>query len=340
VRPVIAPKPPSGLVPGPAPTFSIVTAAYQAAASIAECVESALAQTLPAHEIVVVDDGSTDGTADRLAPYRDRILYIRQENRGLPAALNAGVRAASADFVAILDADDAYEPERLEALSELARARPDLDIVTTDAYLEVNGTVVGRFYEATPFEPERQRLEIIDRCFVTWPAIRRAKLLDLGGYDEAMTFASDWECHMRLLYSGCRAGAVDEPLMRYRMGSNEAQSDKRVQTLRHRVYVLERAKRFALSDEERRQLEFYLGRRRRRVLLAESEQALRERRAGSRRTALAVATASGMPVATRVRAAAAAIAPRLAARRLAAIERRTGHSYAKRRLPDADDLAS
>ena len=340
MRPVIVPKPPSGLARGPAPTFSIVTAAFQAAASIAECVESALGQTLPAKEIVVVDDGSTDASVDRLAPYRERIVYVRQDNRGLPAALNAGVRAASADFVAILDADDVYEPERLAALSELAQARPDLDIVTTDAYLDVNGTVVGRFYEATPFEPERQRLEIIDRCFVTWPAIRRAKLLELGGYDESMTFASDWECYMRLLYSGCRAGAIDEPLMRYRMGSNQAQSDKRVETLRHRVYVLERAKQLALSDEERRQLEFYLARRKRRVLLAETEQALRERRAGSRRMALATATAAGLPVSTRVRALAAAIAPRLAARRLAAIERRTGHSYAKRRLPDTDDLTS
>jgi GT2 family glycosyltransferase len=340
VRPVIAPTPPSDLQPGPAPSFSIVIATYQAAELIEQCVESALAQTLPAHEIIVVDDGSTDATVDRLAPYRDRIVYIRQENRGLPAALNAGAHAASGEFVAILDADDAYEPERLAALSELAQARPDLDLLATDAYLEVNGAVVGRFYEATPFEAEQQRLAIIERCFVTWPAIRRTSLLGAGGFDESMRFASDWECYMRLLYSGCRAGAVDEPLMRYRMGSSQSQSDKRVETLRFRVRVLERAKQLDLSDEERRELEFYLGRRKRRVLLAESEQALRERRTGSRRLALAVATASGMPVATRVRAAAAAVAPRLAARRLAAVERRTGHSYTKRRLPGADDLAS
>ena len=338
MRPILAPEPPVDLRPGPVPTFSIVTAAYQAATLIVQCVESALAQTLPANEIIVVDDGSTDGTADRLAQYRDRIVYIRQENRGLPAALNTGVRAASTDFVAILDADDAYEPERLAAFGELAQARPDLDILTTDAYLDVNGTVVGRFYDATPFEPEQQRLEIIDRCFVTWPAIRRERLLELGGYDEAMRFASDWECYSRLLYSGCRAGAVNEPLMRYRIGSNQSQSDKRVESLRHRVYVLERAERFDLTAEERRRLELYLGRRRRRVLLAESEEALKGRRPGARRLALAVATTSGFAISTRARAAAAAAAPRLAARRLAAIERRTGHSYSKRRSPGADEL--
>lgn len=340
MRPFLAPPPTADSRPGPAPTFSIVTPAYEAAGSIAECVESALAQTLPAHEIIVVDDGSTDGTADRLAEYRDRIVYVRQENRGAAAALNVGVHSATGDFVAILDADDAYEPERLAALSELAQARPDLDILATDAYLEVDGTVVGRFYEATPFEPERQRLEIIERCFVTWPAIRRARLLELGGYDESMRFASDWECYLRLLYGGCRAGAVDEPLMRYRIGSNRSLSDNRVEALRDRVRVLERAAQLELSQEERHYLEYYLRRRRRRVLLAESEQALRERRAGARRLALAVATTSGVPVATRVRAAAAALAPRLAARRLAVIERRTGQSYTKRPSPGPDELGS
>ena len=340
MRPVLAPAAPSDLQPGPAPTFSIVTAAYQAADSIAECVESALAQTLPAHEIIVVDDGSTDHTAEHLAPYRDRITYIRQENRGAAAALNAGAHAATGDFVAILDADDAYEPERLAALSELAQARPDLDILATDAYLEVNGTVVGRFYDATPFEPERQRLEIIERCFVAWPAIRRARLLEVGGYDESMKFASDWECYLRLVYAGCRAGAVGEPLLRYRIGSERSLSDNRVEALRDRVRVLERAAQLELSAEERRQLDYYLGRRKRRVLLAESERALREGRSGARRLSLAVVTRSGMPTGTRLRAAAAAIAPRLAARRLAAIERSTGHAYSKRRPPEPDEPAA
>jgi glycosyltransferase involved in cell wall biosynthesis len=340
VRPILAPEPPVDLQPGPAPTFSIVTPAYQAAASIAECVESALAQTLPAHEIVVVDDGSTDGTADRLAPYLDRIVYFRQENRGAPVALNAGVRAASGDFVAILDADDAYEPERLAALSELAQARPDLDILATDAYLEVNGTVVGRFYEATPFAAERQRLEMIERCFVAWPAIRRARLLELGGYDESMRFASDWECYLRLVFAGCRAGAVDEPLMRYRIGSNRSLSDNRLEALRDRVRVLERASRLDLSDEERGELEHYLARRRRRVLLGEAEQALRERRPGARQLALAVATTAGMAPGTRLRAVAAALAPRVAGRRLAALERRTGHSFMKRSAPGTDGFSA
>lgn len=333
MRPILAPAAPAGLQPGPAPTFSIVTPAYQAAATIVESVESALAQTLPAHEVVVVDDGSTDGTAELLAPYRHRIVYIHQENRGTPAALNAGVYAATGDFVSILDADDVYEPERIAALTDLAQARPDLDILATDAYLEVDGNVTARFYEATPFARERQTLEIVDRCFIAWPAVRRSKLLELGGYDESLKIAHDWECYLRLLFAGSRAGAVDEPLMRYRIGGSGSLTDNRVEALRDRVRLLERALLLDPPPEERHAIERYLRLRRRRVLLAETEHALRAHQPDARRRSLALAVAPDLPLGTRARALAAALAPRLAARRLVALERQTGHSYTKRAVP-------
>ncbi len=340
MRRLLAPPPPPELQRGPAPTFSILIATYQAAASIAECVESALAQTAPAREVIVIDDGSTDGTAEQLAPYRDRIAYIRQENQGAAAACNAGARRATGDFVSILDADDVYEPPRLEALAELAQDRPDLDILTTDAYVEVDGENAGRFYDETPFAPVDQRLVIFERCFIAWPAVRRSKFLELGGFDESMKIAYDWECWIRLLHAGCRAGAIDEPLMRYRIGGHHSLSDNRVAALQDRVRVLERASRLELSDDERGELEFYLRRRRRRALLAELDQSLSAHRADARRLSLSIAVAPGMPAGTRARALAAAIAPRAAARRLAQLEERTGHSYAKRRPPGTGASAS
>src|SRR5258708_8618847 len=123
LRRMLAPAAPAGLQPGPAPTFSILIATYQAAASIAECVESALSQTVRAHEVIVVDDGSSDGTNAQLKQYGDRIRYLRQEHRGAPASSNVGLSPATGDFVSILDADDTYEPQRLEALTELATKR-------------------------------------------------------------------------------------------------------------------------------------------------------------------------------------------------------------------------
>jgi len=333
MRTILAPSPPPGLQPGAPPRFSIVIATYQAAASIAECVASALGQTAPAHEVLVVDDGSTDETLDRLAPFRDRILYLHQDNRGAAAATNLGARRATGDFVSILDADDVYEPQRLEALTELAVRRPDVDILMTDAYLDVEGEPVGQFFERTRFEVDRQQLAIFERCFVAWPAVRRTSFVELGGFDESLRIGYDWECWIRMLHAGCRAGAIDEPLLRYRIAGQQSLTDDRIAALRSRVRVLEIASRLDLCEQERGELELYLRRRRRRVLLAESEHALRANHHGARRRSVAVALASGMPLAIRLRALAAALAPRTAARRLAALEARTGHSRIKRSIP-------
>lgn len=329
VRRFVCPPPPPDLRPGPVPTFSVVIAAYQASATIAETVESALAQTLRPREVIVVDDGSTDDTEARLRPYREELIYIRQENRGVAAATNVAVHRASGDFVAILNADDRYEPQRLAALRDLAVVRPDLDILVTDAYLEIDGKIIGRFCERTPFAVTQQNVAIFERCFVAWPAIRRKALISVGGFDESLVMGEDWECWIRLLHVGSRAGLVAEPLMRYRIGEQSLTAN-RVAALRSRVAVLEKASSLHLSPAERRALMHFLPVRRRRALLAEAEQALRERRLDARRRALRVALAGGMQASTRMRALAAAVAPGAAARRLGELEAQTGTSRIRR----------
>jgi Glycosyl transferase family 2 len=313
-------------------TFAVVIPAYQAAESIGECVESALAQTTPAREVIVVDDGSTDDTAARLARFGDRITYVRQENRGKAGAVNRATEMVSSDFLSILDADDVYEPERLAALTDLARRRPDLDILMTDAYLESEGRVVGRFTDWTPFRDHEQSVAIFEDCFVAWPAVRRRALVTHGGFDESLRVGSDWECWIRLLHAGCVAGMVDEPLVRYRI-RNDSLTGDRLAALRARVEVLERAALLDLTSEERQALERFLARRKRRLLVAETEHALREREPGARRRSAKVAFAPGMPPSTRLLALAAAAAPRAAARRLARIEARTGYSRTTRLAP-------
>jgi GT2 family glycosyltransferase len=332
VRRFVAPVPPPGLQVGAAPKFAILIAAYQAARTILECVESAFAQTVPAHEVIVIDDGSTDDTGAALAPYRDHITYVRQENRGKAAAINRAAHLATAEFVSILDADDVYEPERLEALTELAVARPDLDILVTDAYLEVDNAIVGRFFDRMPFATEQQSVAIFENCYVAWPALRRKRLLALGGFDESLSIGEDWECGIRMLHAGCVAGLVDEPLLRYRIRSDSLTSD-RVNTLRSRVHILELASKLDLSTDERRALGHFLAGRQRRLLLAEAEQALRRHDPDARQRSLAAALAPGMQLVPRLKALAAALAPRAAARRLSTIEARTGHTRIKRAIP-------
>src|SRR6185436_15700253 len=98
------------------PAVSIVIPAYNCAAYLDHTLRSIWAQTFRDYEVIVVNDGSPDTEALEavLRPYRDRVVYLRQENRGASAARNTGIRASQAPLVAFLDADDAWEPEYLE----------------------------------------------------------------------------------------------------------------------------------------------------------------------------------------------------------------------------------
>src|ERR1700716_602327 len=87
---------------------------YNSGKYICDAVDSVLAQTFPAHEIIVVDDGSTDCTREVLAKYKTKIKYIRQVNAGPPAARNTGIARATGEFVALLDSDDLWVPQKLK----------------------------------------------------------------------------------------------------------------------------------------------------------------------------------------------------------------------------------
>jgi glycosyltransferase involved in cell wall biosynthesis len=312
-----------------APTFSVVIAAHNAAETISEAIESVLTQTNPPLQLVVSDDGSTDATAEALAPYSGHLTYVRNGHRGVAAARNAALRIATGEYVAVLDADDAYLAERLEALAELAMARPDLDILCTDALLEHEGRVVGSFGEDCPFAVEDQRAAILERCFCAWPAVRRTTLVAAGGFDESLRTGSDWECAIRLLFRGAVAGLVDEPLYSYRVHGRSLTAD-RVRTLNDRVAFLEQAARsYALGPTERVALARSLRRQRAALVLTEAEAALRGRTRDARSRALAAARSPGVAMRSRIAAAAAVIAPRTAARALA----RSQYSRLGRSIP-------
>jgi Glycosyl transferase family 2 len=329
----LAPPATRELEAGPPPTLSVVIPAHNAAGTVAETVESALAQTLPPLEVIVVDDGSTDGTTTVLEPYLDRIVLVRKPQGGAASALNAALEQARGDFLAVLDSDDAYLPERLEALTTLAVARPDLDILCTDALLEAGGQPFATFGAGCAFEIVDQRAAILERCFCVAPAYRRTKLVDVGGFDESMLTCSDWECLIRLVYSGAAAGAVDEPLYRYRFHDRSLTSD-RLRTLRERIALLEHVGRtVALEDRERVVLSRSLSAQGAYLTLIEAEAALRSRAPDARRRALTAARTPAVALRSRLAALAAVIAPEAAARALERRELRRGRSRLRRTLP-------
>jgi glycosyltransferase involved in cell wall biosynthesis len=113
---------------------SVIIPTYNSAPLVVEAVESVLAQTRPAAEVIVVDDGSTDDTADRLARYGERVRYICQANARVAAARNTGLRAATGEVIAFLDADDAWHPRKLEQQVAALEANPELGLLATGVF--------------------------------------------------------------------------------------------------------------------------------------------------------------------------------------------------------------
>jgi glycosyltransferase involved in cell wall biosynthesis len=315
----LVPTPAAPVEPGPAPSFSVVVAAYQAAETVGEAVASALEQTLAPLEVIVCDDASTDDIEDALAPFAGRVTLIRRERNGGPsAARNEAVRAAKGEFVVVLDADDVFMPRRLEALAALASARPDLDILTTDELLEVDGRTLRRVYDGSwPFEVGDQRLAILQYNFIQHAAVRRTLWLEAGGHDESINWTEDWELWIRLILAGSRAGLVTEPLARYRLNPASLSAGQ-AQMRRGEVMTLERtaAANHELSPEERLALSRALERHRRAATLEELREALARGAPNARRRARAVVGGRGYGLLTRVKAGAAALLPGVLGRML------------------------
>lgn len=319
------------------PTFSVAIAAYQAAGTVGQAVASALAQTVPPVDVAVCDDGSTDEIEAALAPYRDRIVLVRQEeNRGEAAAKNAAARATSGEFVAFLDADDLYYPERLAALGELAAARPDLDVLTTNADLEVDGRVVGRYYpDVASFPAERQAEGVIasDSAIFGAVAIRRSVFEAAGGLRESLRSSDDWELWLRLALGGTLFGLVDRPLYRYRLHTRGTSADQ-VRGLDDCVRALEHV--LAETDPapaELAALHRSLAYHRRAATLTRAEAALVSRSPDARARSREIAASGDFPAGTRLKAALAAALPAAARSLLERRERATGRSRLRKPVP-------
>ena len=261
--------------------------------------------------MIVSDDGSTDDIAGAVAPFKDQIVLVRDENAGAAAARNRGLALASGEFVTFLDSDDAWLPRYLERLGELAAARPDLDLLSTDVFYEADGEIVGRFYEVNHFAVVNQRHAIFRTCFVGWPAARRRLLAAAGGFDESLKIAHDWDAWARLILSGAKAGLVMEPLARYRLRAGSLASDI-PRSLRERVVFLDKLGAHPdIRPDDEAELAAALRFAEGRALLAEAKESLAARQPDARRRALAVARAGGLEWRRRLLGLGAALMPRV-----------------------------
>jgi glycosyltransferase involved in cell wall biosynthesis len=315
---LLAPPAPASLQAAGLPTLSVIVTTYEVASIVHEAIESVLRQTLPPYEVIVCDDGSTDDIEGALEPFRDQILFLRKQHGGEASAKNAAAGAASGDFVVILDADDVFFPERLESIAEAAAARPDLDVITTDAYLEVDGRIVRRCYDGRwRFEIKDQRRELLRRNFVFGlAAVRREVLLRHGGFDETILWTTDWDCWIRLVLAGSRIGCVDEPLALYRL-REDSLSARREEITLGKIMSLEKTRRDPrLTDEERTVVDGSIAGYERELAILAARRSVAGGDEDARSRALAVAMGRGFGWRTRLEAGLIAVAPRRAGRRL------------------------
>jgi GT2 family glycosyltransferase len=299
------------------PSFSVVIPTYQSAGTLREAITSALAQTRAPKEVIVCDDSSSDATPEVLAEFSERIVVLVQPHSGAAAARNLGVDAATADYVDFLDADDVMDPTRHAALASLALDRPDLGALTTDVAFEVDGRIAGSFYRSNEFPVSDQRATILERNFLTLQsAVRRDLFSAIGGFDESLPVAQDWDLWIRLVLGGAQIGLVDEVLGRYRI-HHSSMSASRSRAWRARAGVLEKtAGDRRLTAQERRTALGRVNDLLSMALTTEAVEALLADAPDARRRSWAVVCSRRAPVRKRIKAALATVLPELASRRL------------------------
>jgi glycosyltransferase involved in cell wall biosynthesis len=195
---------------------SVIIPTYNSAALVVEAIESVLAQTLPPHQIIVVDDGSTDDTYERARAYSGLIEYITQPNSRVAAARNTGLGRATGDLVAFLDADDVWHPRKLERQVALLRENPSLGLLATQLTP----------WPGTPFTDEcvghgatmpvpLAELLVFNSLATSSIVVRRAVLRQAGQFDAELFGPEDYDLWLRCAQHAPVA-VLEEPLTGYR----------------------------------------------------------------------------------------------------------------------------
>lgn len=213
---------------------SVVITAYNAAWCIERALDSVFAQTRLPDEVLLGDDGSTDDTVARvLARYGDRVRVLRLPHRGLTPSRRAGLEAATGDWLALMDADDAWMPAKLARQAQVLQGHPEVKWISTDGtYVGAEG-VLRASWLADYFQPVADRTgdlypALVERCFplVSSMLIERAAYEASGGFDAAFRWSQDYDQWLRL--AARHPGAlIGEPLIMY--WSSPGQLSRRIE---------------------------------------------------------------------------------------------------------------
>jgi len=226
---------------------SVIISPYNAELWIAETLDSVLAQTFSDIEIIVVDGGSTDHTVDIVSRYGSQVRLISDGRCSKSVGKNKGINASQGNYVAFVDADDLWLPQKIELQMQLLREQPDLGWTYTDGYLfndnDLNNLItfgkLSRLYEGDILP----QLLLNDFIPSPTPLIRRPVLESVGYFDETLLRyqPEDWDLWLRLAASS-RVGLVNRPLVRYRLHSESLMAREDIKlALDGKITIIEHA---------------------------------------------------------------------------------------------------
>lgn len=223
------------------PQVSAVIPLYNAASYVGAAIESVLAQTYPIQEIIVIDDGSTDDPQAALAPYEDKLRYVRIENSGAAHARNLGVSLARSPLIAFLDADDVWVPQKIEKQVARFKALNCALVYCGRHHIDAEGTALAPFDQCEfPQGAILEKLIEVNHISSTSLVLLRKDVFDaLGGFNESelLKVSEDFELWCRIA-ARHPIGAVAEPLIQYRLHEGNS-SASTVNSYRGKIAALE-----------------------------------------------------------------------------------------------------
>ena len=232
------------------PKVSVIIPAYNAIAYLPKTLASVQQQTFKDFEVLVIDDGSTDSTADWVNSLSDRnVQLIVQKNGGCASARNRGIQAAKGDYIAFLDADDIWEPSKLEKQAHILETSAAVGVVNTwISNIDSQGQPIGNL--GTPDAEGKVWAQVIEENPImcgSAPMVRRQCFDAVGLFDQSLRSAEDWDMWIRLAKK-YEFAVVKEPLVRYRIHPKSKSHNLQLH-LQSRLSVIEKAFSDSASDD-------------------------------------------------------------------------------------------
>lgn len=217
------------------PSISVIIPSYNSEKTLSRAINSVLSQNFPVLEILVIDDGSTDGTRNLIEKEFPQVRYIYQNNQGASAARNNGATVAQGEWLALLDADDLWKPGKLAKQWDIIQSHPDSVFITTGREFAhqrkiYNGSNIYRW--------RIEQLLAHNRVHTSSVMVKREIFQSLGGFDPGLVTGEDWDLWLRIVHRYPAYGTTKRLITRYRVKGSL--SEDRYRICQNNIIVLNR----------------------------------------------------------------------------------------------------